>query len=175
MTTLQKVDDDTATATATNGTEGHEGHGKKWIIDTGSRLIDLGEGKHISLGEFTRAIAHHDMITAMTATVSFYVPSTKGDQRAIDQRAFQNRTDIIARLFARLFGGSSVTFGAGYWFDDDGRLVTERINVVTSTTDPGTLAGHYEKVIDQALAYGQLWDQNAVMVDVNGTALLIDL
>lgn len=109
--------------------------------------------------------------------ISLYVPSTAGSNgnEPIPDHEFGDRTDRVCRLFADLFGGCTVTYSAGYWIDGSGSLIHERINVVTAATDPGTLADTYSQIVDLAVRYGQYWQQQSIVLDVNGDLTLINV
>ena len=103
------------------------------------------------------AVLAHIKDSRLTSSITFYVPSTNGSEVQIAQKKFQKRTENIARQFADLFGGSTVTYGSGFWINAAGKLISERINLVTSNVEPADLAGHYSRVLDLAEKYRIEW------------------
>ena len=109
------------------------------------------------------------------ASLSIYVPSTTRGQTRIDQREFTQRTDRIVLMLVDLFGGSTVIPAVGYWRNEAGIIINERINIVKSATDPITLADHYPTVIDNMITNGRSWYQDTIGLELNGSFIMIDL
>ena len=110
-----------------------------------------------------------------TATLAVYVPSTTRGQTKIDQREFNERTDRIIVMLVDMFGGSTVIPAIGYWRNEAGTVINERINIVRSATDPITLADHYQTVIDNMIKNGRSWYQEVIGLELNGSMIMIDL
>ena len=127
--------------------------------------------------ETATATALDDGSTVHGSTVhlAFYVPSTGKDGSIVSQSEFTKRTEQIALLFCRLFRGCTVYPTLGYWVDDDGRMIHERINIVKTATDPALLLGHSRTVHDVATTNGRLWYQQTIMLDVNQQTIMIDI
>ena len=114
-------------------------------------------------------------ITQFSSRVTIYVPSTAGkDQTIVSQSDFNSRTEKTAKLLSRLFGGATVTYGSGYWLNDAGRLISERINLVTSHTDPARLADNYSRILDLAVKLRQYWQQESIALNIDGSLILLD-
>ena len=66
--------------------------------------------------------------------ITITVPSTCGHSPITDE-AFAGRVHVAKGALCRLFGGCTVTYGEGSWTDDSGKLVSERVALVTSYHD----------------------------------------
>ena len=109
------------------------------------------------------------------ASLAVYVPSTTRGQTKIPQSEFSQRTDRIILLMVDLFGGSTVLPAIGYWRNEAGIMINERINIVRSATDPITLADHYQTVVDTMITNGRSWYQDVIGLELNGSFIMIDL
>lgn len=114
------------------------------------------------------------IVTRLSSRVTLYVPSTGKDQKIISQGDFNDRTEQTAKQLSKLFGGATVTYGSGYWLDNAGRLICERINLVTAQTDPASLAEHYDRILDLAVKLRAYWQQESIALNIDGSLLLID-
>ncbi len=114
-------------------------------------------------------------IQALEAVLTVYVPSTARENKIVSQQDFTARTDDIGRFLCHTFGGCTVIPGIGYWLNEAGILIHERINLARSQTKPDQLAEHYDSIVDMAISYGRLWYQEAMAINVNGTMITIDI
>lgn len=118
---------------------------------------------------------HEAGIQVLEAVLTVYVPSTARENEIISQRDFTARTDDIGRHLCRVFGGCTVIPAVGYWLNEAGIMIHERINLARSQTKPDHLAEHYDDIVDMAMSYGRLWHQEAMALSVNGTLITIDI
>lgn len=75
--------------------------------------------------------------------ITLYVPIIEPIKKA---RQMGNYTAKIATSLAGLFGGCTVTKSNGYWVDDTGNLIEDKINLCYSFTDSETLDANRIKV-----------------------------
>lgn len=98
--------------------------------------------------------------------VRVIVPGTRGvsNPDAVLQR---RATATVARHFAAWFGGFTVTRGRGGYVSADGKLITERVNLVTSYTGDHA---HDADVTALAERIARRMGQESVAVEFEDTA-----
>lgn len=97
--------------------------------------------------------------------ISIYVPSTTDidtDNQALSLRV----TSKVAHRLSRFFGGATMTDGNGYYVANDGKLVTERVHIVSSLADDDSLLLHTSSVNRLANMIKRVMTQESVLVEI---------
>lgn len=102
-------------------------------------------------------------VKMLASYISIYVPSTRGREH-IDNRPIVHR---IASEFSNLFGGATAINAQGAWSAADGTLVTEKVTIVKSYTDPDQLSRKRALVLALARDLKAELQQDAVSVESN--------
>jgi hypothetical protein len=103
------------------------------------------------------------MNTALTNKVTLYVPSTNTDAKTRGSVVFRT-----AGLFARLFGGFTITQGQGGWMSPTQGLVMEDVTLVSSHCYDSALDAGLPRVMAMAKGICKTMSQESVAVEVNG-------
>ena len=117
-----------------------------------------------------------DVVEVMTNRVEIYVPSTingGGITKKQTEKDFQKETLKTIGLFSSLFGGATYDDAVGAWIMQNGKLVTERVNIVYSFCKPIALKQHFKQILKEANRIKAELGQEAVTVVVNGQAMFV--
>ena len=115
-------------------------------------------------------------VEVMTNRVEIYVPSTinlEGTTKNQTEKEFQKETLKTISLFSSLFGGATYDTATGAWIMQNGKMVTERINIVYSFCRPTVLKQHFQRILTEANRIKADLGQEAVTVVVNGEAMFV--
>jgi hypothetical protein len=110
----------------------------------------------------------------LSRKIAFYIPSTDNKNEPISDGRFDKRANKIARLFASLFGGSTIVNCDGCFVDSDGRLIVERIKRVYSFCDSDSLEQHYDHIVQTAVTNCENWYQQSIAIEIDDTLILVD-
>jgi hypothetical protein len=96
--------------------------------------------------------------------VTFYVPSTQNVGQPLPARERKALVSRVERVFAQNFGGATSTEGTGAYVANDGRLIRERVTLVTSYHDKETREA-LAIVIPLAQAIKSEYGQEAIAIE----------
>jgi hypothetical protein len=100
----------------------------------------------------------------LSRKVIFYVPSTQNVGQPLSRKEQNALVERVERTFAQSFGGATATQGTGSWVTQDGRLVRERVTLVTSYHDKETSEA-LAIVIPLAQAIKAEYGQEAIAIE----------
>ncbi|HCC34148.1 MAG TPA: hypothetical protein DEQ02_00325 [Ruminococcaceae bacterium] len=115
-------------------------------------------------------------IEVMTSRVEIYLPSTinrEGIVKKQTEKEFREGTFKTISLFSSLFGGATYDAAIGAWIMQNGRLVTEKVNIVYSFCRPIDLKQHFKQILKEAGRIKSELGQEAVTIVVNGQAMFV--
>jgi hypothetical protein len=64
--------------------------------------------------------------------ISIYVPSTQNVGKPLPVGKHEALVTEVAKQFSKHFGGATATNGEGFYAANDGKLIRERVTIVTS-------------------------------------------
>lgn len=95
-------------------------------------------------------------------SVSVFVPSTTKLNRKISTKAFSTRIRNTKKSLNSLFGGSTTTRSVGSFTSKKGKVVNERIAVVTAHTNKAGFSRGTKKLGKFLKAKKKLWKQESI-------------
>lgn len=98
--------------------------------------------------------------------ITFYVPSTDNVDNTTSVQEFNNRTQDIAKVLGREFGGFTITDGLGGWVTEQGELVQEAVKLVSSYTDEATAQAKKADLEALAASKRTEWGQEAISLEI---------
>ena len=95
-------------------------------------------------------------------SVSIFVPSTTRLNKKVSSKTFSNRIRNTKRSLNNLFGGSTTTRAVGSFTSRRGKVVNERIGVVTAHTNKAGFAKGKRRLGAFLKAKKRSWKQESV-------------
>jgi hypothetical protein len=74
----------------------------------------------------------------LSKKVTFYVPSTKNVGQPLTRKEEKSLIERVETEFSRAFGGVTSVTGTGGWLSESGKVIRERVTLVTSYHDKDT-------------------------------------
>jgi hypothetical protein len=96
--------------------------------------------------------------------VSVVVPSTRAGVFVSEARMLA-RAELVAKNLSDRFGGATATPSSGYWVNDAGKLVEEKVVVVYTYTD-ALDEGQYADLRATVKGWQEIWVQDCVLLTV---------
>lgn len=97
--------------------------------------------------------------------LKIYVPVYDPLEKVAETLDFSHQT---AMLLSHLFGGCTVSPSNGYWINNTGELVEDKINIVYSFTDEDTLSLYRDVVENFCKEIKKELSQDAISLEIDG-------
>ena len=112
-------------------------------------------------------------LTPNAGRVAVYVPTTVHAEAAPKELTRKNR-NRVREAFAKWFGGYTEVRGSGgYWSEEKGRMIRERVYIVYAAADPAAVNATLPDILTLAKTIGRSMAQEVVAVEVNGTTYFV--
>jgi len=109
----------------------------------------------------------------LTKRAAVYIPTTFGVNGKADREDVYAAVDEAIELMAELFGGATVTKGAGAWTSDTAGVVKEIVYIVTAAAD-SIGDSEIDALVDFAEGIRERFEQEAVTLEIDGAMHFID-
>lgn len=110
--------------------------------------------------------------TRLEVEQAITVPSTEFD-KPISPAKFQKRVDEVQTYLAKTFGGETTVTGQGGYVAESGKLIPEKVKVVTSFADDKDFEQNVAKVYQKIKDWKKQWKQETVAYMVENDLYLI--
>ena len=113
-------------------------------------------------------------VLKLSQNVKVYVPSTYNASNLADVELITREIDNTIKLLSGWFGGATAYKGKGGWYSfEQNTVIQEDVTIISSFCDKEALAAHENDVYNLALHIKEVFTQEAVSVEVDGSLYLI--
>lgn len=134
--------------------------------------VNENDGSHYYVDLDAKRVRELGKTTRLEVEQAITVPSTEFD-KPISPAKFQKRVDEVQTYLAKTFGGETTVTGQGGYVAESGKLIPEKVKVVTSFADDKDFEQNVAKVYQKIKDWKKQWKQETVAYMVENDLYLI--